>query len=98
MTYNIAVLPGDGIGPEVMQQALLVLESAGQAAGCRFSARCGLAGGSAWEKTGSHLPAETLQLCNGFSDSCQAGKLTITLSGPAQRGIAQALNLLRGGT
>jgi 3-isopropylmalate dehydrogenase len=62
-TYRIAVLPGDGIGHEVTPQAVRVLEAAGPRAGLRFETREALIGGTAYERVGASLPAETTRLC-----------------------------------
>lgn len=62
-TLNIAVLPGDGIGPEVMEAALRVLEAALSPTETTLHLKEGLVGGCAIDATGSALPAETLQLC-----------------------------------
>jgi len=63
MEYRIAVLPGDGIGPEVTEQALLVLEEVGRKFGHSFRFNKLLAGGCAIDATGSPLPKETLDAC-----------------------------------
>ncbi|HOK43460.1 MAG TPA: 3-isopropylmalate dehydrogenase [Thermoclostridium caenicola] len=63
MNYKIAVLPGDGIGPEVIEQTLLVLEKVGQKFGHSFQYQKLLAGGCAIDATGSPLPEETLEAC-----------------------------------
>ncbi|HOP72853.1 MAG TPA: 3-isopropylmalate dehydrogenase [Thermoclostridium caenicola] len=63
MNYKIAVLPGDGIGPEVIEQTLLVLEKVGQKFGHSFQCQKLLAGGCAIDATGSPLPEETLEAC-----------------------------------
>jgi len=63
MNYRIAVLPGDGIGPEVIEQTLLVLEKVGQKFGHSFRFQKLLAGGCAIDATGSPLPEETLEAC-----------------------------------
>jgi len=63
MKGSIAVLAGDGVGPEVMVQALRVLESASKPFGHTFKIEHGLAGGSAYEQYGKHLPQETLTVC-----------------------------------
>lgn len=57
---KIAVLAGDGIGPEVMAQALRVLEAC-----CpdTFEFTRGLVGGAAYEVHGAHFPEETARLC-----------------------------------
>lgn len=62
-TYRIAVIPGDGIGPEVTAQAVRMLELAAEQ--FRFSLafeEC-LAGGAALDATGEPLPACTLETC-----------------------------------
>jgi 3-isopropylmalate dehydrogenase len=59
----IAVLPGDGIGPEVTDQALRVLEAVGVRFGHRFDIEHGLMGGAAIDATGAALPDLTLALC-----------------------------------
>src|SRR5437867_5529281 len=62
-TYRIAVLPGDGIGPEVTHEAMRVLQSVGKAAGLGFEFEQGLIGGAAIDATGGPLPRATLDLC-----------------------------------
>jgi hypothetical protein len=61
--HKVAVLPGDGIGPEIMKAALKVLTAAGKAEGQEFEFREALIGGAAIDATGSPLPAETLDVC-----------------------------------
>lgn len=63
MKKTIAVVPGDGIGPEVMQEAVKVLDAVAEKFGHQFDLVYALAGGSAYEKFGSHLPDETLSIC-----------------------------------
>ena len=63
MAALIAVLPGDGIGPEIIAQARRVLAAAGQAAGQTFEARDALIGGAAMDATGEPFPTETRALC-----------------------------------
>jgi len=58
MKPRIAVLPGDGVGPEVTRAALRVLEAC-----LSFEAREGLVGGAAIDATGDPLPPETIALC-----------------------------------
>ena len=60
---TIAVLPGDGIGPEVVAQAIKVLEAIEVKFGHSFEYKTGLIGAAALDKTGEALPAETLALC-----------------------------------
>ncbi len=63
MKANIALLPGDGIGPEVVGAAAQVLEAIGQRFGHEFVFAEYLIGGCAIDKTGSPLPEETLRAC-----------------------------------
>jgi len=62
-TYHIAVLAGDGIGPEVMQQALKVLDAVSSKFGFAIQTEAALVGGAAIDAHGEALPAETLALC-----------------------------------
>lgn len=61
-TKQIAVLPGDGIGPEIMDEAVKVLKCVERKFGYSFSFEYGLIGGAALDETGKPLPEETLQL------------------------------------
>lgn len=61
MTKSILLLPGDGIGPEVVAQAKRVLEWGGSAAGIQFVFDEALIGGSAYDAVGTPYPAETLE-------------------------------------
>ena len=63
MKFDIAVLPGDGVGPEVMSQALKVLYCVGERFGHTFHYRDGLIGGAAIETLGTALSDETLKMC-----------------------------------
>jgi 3-isopropylmalate dehydrogenase len=58
----IAVLPGDGIGPEVIRQGLVVLEAVAERIGWRYRTEEALVGGAAIDAQGTALPAETLAL------------------------------------
>ena len=61
--YNITILPGDGIGPEIMKVATAALEVAGKKADVEFAFTEALVGGSAIDATGTPLPDETLETC-----------------------------------
>ncbi|NLY90273.1 MAG: 3-isopropylmalate dehydrogenase [Firmicutes bacterium] len=61
--YRIAVIPGDGIGPEVVKAALGVLEQIGVTYGHQFVTKTLLAGGCAIDTTGNPLPPETVAEC-----------------------------------
>lgn len=63
MNYTIALLPGDGIGPEVVGGAQRVLDAIAARFGHVFSYREGMIGGCAIDATGEALPEETLGLC-----------------------------------
>lgn len=63
MRYNITVLPGDGIGPEVIGEALGVLEVVGRKTGCEFKLAEALMGGCAIDAYGLPLPEATLDAC-----------------------------------
>ena len=63
MEYRIAVLPGDGVGPEVVGEGLKVLRVIEELYDMRFTLRHGLVGGAALDATGDPLPEATLQLC-----------------------------------
>jgi 3-isopropylmalate dehydrogenase len=63
MKATIAVLPGDGIGPEVIAEAERVLETVQRRWGHEFQPRYAAIGGTAIDATGSPLPPETLTLC-----------------------------------
>jgi len=62
-THRIAVLAGDGIGPEVTGEAVRVLEAIGKRSGVGFAFTPALIGGAAIDATGGPLPKETLELC-----------------------------------
>ncbi|NDC78692.1 MAG: 3-isopropylmalate dehydrogenase, partial [Chitinophagia bacterium] len=63
MEKNIAVIMGDGIGPEVTGQSLRVLDAVAQRFGHAFHYGHGLMGAVAIDATGDPLPQETLDLC-----------------------------------
>lgn len=72
--YKIAVLSGDGIGPEVMEQTLRVLDVMGRKIGTLFECSEAAVGGAAFERSGSHLPEETVALCSS-SDAVLFGSV-----------------------
>jgi len=63
--FNIASLPGDGVGPEVIDEAIKVLETVGEKFGHGFQLRHGLIGGAAIDASGIALTKETLDMCRG---------------------------------
>ena len=63
MEYTIALVRGDGIGPEIVDGAVRVLEAVGARFGHSFHFPSYLAGGCAIDATGAPLPEETVQGC-----------------------------------
>lgn len=63
MQAKIVLLPGDGIGPEIVEQAKIVLEVIASKFGHTFAFESHLMGGCAIDATGSALPDETLAAC-----------------------------------
>jgi 3-isopropylmalate dehydrogenase len=63
MEFRIAVLPGDGIGPEVVAEGVKVLRQIESFFDVRFSLQESIVGGAAIDATGNPLPEATLQLC-----------------------------------
>lgn len=60
MSKSVLILPGDGIGPEIVTEAEKVLNALVQKHGLELSTKQGLIGGSAIDETGLPLPEETL--------------------------------------
>ena len=60
---KIAVIAGDGIGPEVVNEAIKVLQRVEELYGYRFEFEHGLFGGIAIDEKGTPLPDETLEMC-----------------------------------
>lgn len=95
--YKIAVLPGDGIGPEVMDEALKVLAAVQKKFGFSLEYKKQLVGGCAIDAFGTPLPEETMSACK-WADAILFG----SVGGPkwnhlptAQRPEAGALLPLR---
>src|SRR4051812_42964224 len=63
MNRKIAVILGDGIGPEVTQQSIKVLDAIAQQFGHEFNYTYCLMGADAIDKTGNPLPDETIDVC-----------------------------------
>jgi 3-isopropylmalate dehydrogenase len=72
MNYNIAVIPGDGIGPDIVEQAVKVMHKVGDKFGHTFTTKTVLAGGAAIDATGGCLPQETIDVCKA-SDAVLLG-------------------------
>lgn len=72
MNYNIAVIKGDGIGPEIVSEAMLVLEKIGEKFGHTFNFQEVLAGGCSIDANGIPLTDETVEICKN-ADSVLLG-------------------------
>ena len=72
MNYNIALLRGDGIGPEIVDSAVRVLHAIGQKYGHSFNCTPCLIGGAAIDAVGEPLPKDTVDGCLN-SDSVLLG-------------------------
>jgi 3-isopropylmalate dehydrogenase len=74
MKAKICVIPGDGIGPEIMDEALKVLDKVQEKFSHEFSYTHALAGGAAYDKFEEHMPEETLKAAEG-SDAILYGSV-----------------------
>jgi 3-isopropylmalate dehydrogenase len=90
-TYRIAVLPGDGVGQEVIPEAVRVLQVVGKGVGVHFEFEQALCGGAAIDATGRPLPPATLELCRK-SQAILFG----AVGGPKWDGVAQEQRPERG--
>ncbi len=91
MTKKIAVLPGDGIGPEIVAEALKVLDCLRTNFGLAVETEHAHIGGAAYDVHGTPFPAETLELCRA-SDSILLG----AVGGPKWEGLDYSVRPERG--
>ncbi|MDR2734317.1 MAG: 3-isopropylmalate dehydrogenase [Spirochaetota bacterium] len=63
MTHRIAILPGDGIGPEIMQAAETILECVSKKTGVQFECEWAEVGGAAIDACGKAMPESALRVC-----------------------------------
>ncbi len=63
MTKNIALIPGDGIGPDIVSEAVKVMDAVAAQFGHKFTYSNVLAGGAAIDKFGEPLPKDQLDIC-----------------------------------
>lgn len=91
MTIKIAVLPGDGIGPEIVSEALKVLDCLRSDFGLAVETEHALIGGAAYDAHGTPFPKETLDLCRA-ADSILLG----AVGGPKWEPLDYALRPERG--
>lgn len=73
-SYKIAVLPGDGIGPEIMHEAVKVLDKTGEKFGFSFEYTYADVGGVAIDNLGQALPESTIETCRA-SDAILFGSV-----------------------
>ena len=83
-TFKLAVLPGDGIGPEVMEAAIRVLNKVGDLEAVAFDYEYAQVGGCAIDEGGTPLSKETLTLCQ-HSDAVLLG----AVGGPKWESLPQ---------
>ena len=89
--YHIAVLPGDGIGPEIVREARKVLDVVAARAGVRFEMEEGLVGGAAYDQYGAPLPDHVMKLAM-TSDAVLLG----AVGGPKWESLDYSLRPERG--
>ncbi len=68
MNARIVLLPGDGVGPEVLRESRNLLERIGELTGNSFSLQEALIGGAAIRATGTPLPPATVEACEGIQN------------------------------
>ena len=91
MTKKIAVLPGDGIGPEIVAEALKVLDCLKTDCGLQVETETALIGGAAYDAEGTPFPASTLALARA-ADSVLLG----AVGGPKWEPLEYSLRPERG--
>ena len=90
-TFKITILPGDGIGPEVMDAALAVLDVVGIEYGLNFEIKSELAGGASLDQFNEPITKSALQSCQE-SDAVLLG----AVGGPNGITFHKRKNLKRG--
>ncbi len=65
MSKKVLVLPGDGIGPEIIGEAVKLLDALNASGAVAIELEHGLVGGVAYDETGDPLPAQTLEAARG---------------------------------
>jgi len=91
MRFSLCVMPGDGIGPEIMAQGLKVLTAIGKKYGHEFTTVEALIGGAAIDARGVPLPAETVSACKA-ADAVLLG----AVGGPKWDNIEKSIRPERG--
>ena len=83
MNYNIALLKGDGIGPEIVDSAVAVLQKIGEKFHHTFTCTPYLIGGCAIDATGVPLPKETVDGCLASDSVLLGARLVVQLVIPS---------------
>jgi 3-isopropylmalate dehydrogenase len=91
MTHNVLVLPGDGIGPEIIAEAVKVLEASKEKFGLDLTIDSALLGGAAIDATGGPLPEATMTKAK----ACDAILLG-AVGGPKWDGLDMAIRPEKG--
>lgn len=91
MAYKIAVFPGDGIGPEIIREAIKVIDCLVSISGAAIELEYGLIGGAAFDQCGHPLPDQSLELAKS-ADAILLG----AVGGPRWESLDYALRPERG--
>src|SRR5207237_3980340 len=89
-THRIAVLPGDGIGPEVVEATMTVLNAIQKVDGVKLEMLKGEAGFDVISKYGTNLPAKTVDMIKK-TDACLKGPMTTPEEPGSPRSVAVTL-------
>src|SRR5437879_12459707 len=89
-TYKISVLKGDGIGPEVVDATLKVLDAVQKVENVRLEYVMGEAGFNCIEKYGTNLPPQTIELIKK-NEACLKGPMTTPEEHGSPRRVAVTL-------
>ncbi|MDH5526896.1 MAG: 3-isopropylmalate dehydrogenase [Nitrospirota bacterium] len=91
MAKKVVILPGDGIGQEIVPQAVRVMDLLAKEYGIAIETESHLIGGAAYDKTGTPLPKETLAACKA-ADAVLLG----AVGGPKWEGLDYSVRPERG--
>jgi len=89
-THKIGVLPGEGIGPEVVDAAMMVLDAIQRVEPVRLEYMKGEAGFNCIEKYGTNLPPKTVEMLRGTA-ACLKGPMTTPEEPGSPRSVAVTL-------
>ena len=89
-THKIGILPGEGIGPEVVDATVMVLDAVQKVEPVRLEYLRGEAGAYCIEKYGTNLPAKTVEMLKG-TEACLKGPMTTPEEPGSPRSVAVTL-------